>query len=260
MVTLQNVKTFCKVKYMIYSNYLMISGKKLRIALRSADITQEAAANKLGVSRQTLSVWAKSEELNADILHNVKMKLGIDLTSEGRHSASYADNENDDNPRTLNSPEVLYDAEQETEYKTSGPGIPMYSFPASASMTEMYGDVNEVKIIGYLNIPGSIKGSFALPVHGHSMYPTLESGSWCVLRPITDTSDIDWGQIYYIEYGDYRLFKRLLQADQPDSVVLWSDNQSDVINGRAKYAAKTIKLERIKRLCLLTDILKKPNY
>lgn len=238
----------------------MISGKKLRIALRSADITQEAAARKLGVSRQTLSVWAKSEELSSEIVHNVKTKLGIDLAGDESYPTNYMDTEDDDKLSTLNSPEVLYFAGHETEYQKSGSGIPMYNFPASASMIEMYGDVNEVKIIGYLNIPGSIKGSFALPVHGHSMYPTLESGSWCVLRPITDTNDIEWGQIYYIEYGDYRLFKRLLQADQPDSVILWSDNQSDVISGRPKYAAKTIKMERIKRLCLLTDILKKPNY
>lgn len=151
-------------------------------------------------------------------------------------------------------------SEPETEYNTKNSGIPMYDIPASATNVEMYGDANDGRVIGYLNIPGAVKNSFALPVHGHSMYPTLENGSWCVLRPISDVQDIEWGEIYYIEYGDYRLFKRLLQSDELDSVILWSDNQSETILNRPKYAAKTIKKERLKRLCLLTDILKKPNY
>lgn len=136
----------------------------------------------------------------------------------------------------------------------------MYNFPASASDIEMYSNPNEVKIIGYLSIPGSVKNSFALPVYGHSMYPTLENGSWCVLRQIQNKLDVDWGEIYYLEYGDYRQFKRLLKAEDDECVILWSDNQSEIINNRPKYAPKTIKLESIRKLCLLTDILKKPNY
>ena len=249
---------------------MIINGKKLRTALRSADITQEAAARKLGISRQTLSVWVKTEELSSDILQNVKSKLGIDLSDENlkndvensspKRNISYSIGEEDEyKSNMLNSPETPYYTSRGMGSETNL-GIPMYNFPASASIIEMYGDLNDVKIVGYLNIPGAVKESFALPVHGHSMYPTLESGSWCVLRPITDVRDIEWGHIYYIEYGDYRLFKRLLQSDQPDSVILWSDNQNDVINGKPKYASKTIKLDRITKLCLLTDIIRKPNY
>jgi len=141
-----------------------------------------------------------------------------------------------------------------------GGGIPMYNVPASASDVEMYQDERDVQIIGYLNMPGAVIGSFSLPVHGHSMYPTLENGNWCVVRPIKETSDIDWGEIYFVQYGDYRVFKRLLKGDNPDTVTLWSDNQSEVIMGRPKYAAKTIRVDRIRKLCIVTDILKKPNY
>lgn len=139
-------------------------------------------------------------------------------------------------------------------------GIPMWNMPGAASNVEMYGDPKDVKIIGYLNIPGATKDSFALPVHGNSMYPTLESGSWCVLRPINDSTDIVWGEIYYIEWGDYRMFKRLLYSDNTDDVILWSDNQAETIKDRPRHSPITIKKERIKKLCLLTDILKKPNY
>lgn len=138
--------------------------------------------------------------------------------------------------------------------------IPMYNFPSAASDIEIYNNPDDIKIVGHLNLPGARKNSFALPVYGHSMYPTLENGSWCVLRELTDPQDIVWGEIYYIEWGDYRMFKRLLEADNPDEVMLWSDNQLDLIGEKPKYAPVIIKKEKIRRLCLLTDIVKKPNY
>lgn len=140
--------------------------------------------------------------------------------------------------------------------------IPMYQFPGSASMVQMYDDEREFQQpVGQMRIPGAVVGSFALPVYGHSMYPTLENGNWCILRPISDPTDIDYGEVYYIEYGDYRVYKRLLKADEDDeSVVLWSDNQTEIVNGRPKYAAKKIRVERIRKLCILTEILKKPSY
>lgn len=138
--------------------------------------------------------------------------------------------------------------------------IPMYNFPSAASDIQLYNNPEEVKVIGHLNLPGSTKNSFALPVYGHSMYPTLENGCWCVLRPLENPQEIVWGEIYYIEWGDYRMFKRLLKAETDDKVILWSDNQLDLINDKPKYSPVTIKKEKIRRLCLLTDIVKKPNY
>lgn len=140
-------------------------------------------------------------------------------------------------------------------------GVPIYNMPASASDIEMYADSNDVKVIGVLGIPGATKSSFALPVHGHSMYPTLANGNIGVVRPIQERDDIEWGSVYYIEYGDYRVWKRLIKDEEnTDNVVLWSDNQTELVGGRPKYAAKVIKADRINRLCLLTDILQKPNY
>ena len=138
--------------------------------------------------------------------------------------------------------------------------IPMNNFPSAASDIEIYNNPEEVKIIGHLNLPGARKNNFALPVYGHSMYPTLENGAWCVLREIEDKHEIAWGEIYYIEWGDYRMFKRLLQSEDQDKVILWSDNQTDLINDKPKYSPVIISKDKIRRLCLLTDIVKKPNY
>lgn len=56
-----------------------ISGKDLRLALKSFNITQEEAAVKLGRSRQTINTWLSKAEIDDDIIRLVKTKLGIDL-------------------------------------------------------------------------------------------------------------------------------------------------------------------------------------
>lgn len=138
--------------------------------------------------------------------------------------------------------------------------IPMYNFPAAASGIEIYNDPNADKVVGYMDIPGSHKDSFALPCYGHSMYPTLANGDWAVVRPIQDTNEIVWGEVYYIEWGDYRMYKRLLKSDNEREVILWSDNQMDKIGDRPQYAEIVIQKKQIRKLCLITEILKKPNY
>lgn len=219
-------------------------GEKFQQFLEIRGISVLTAAKSLGVSRQTVYQYFKSNQLERETVNNI-------LTAFSASEEEIFGN-NDDNPDLV---------QRESKQKTvKSHLIPMYNFPSAASDIEIYNNPNDVKIIGHLNIPGARKNSFALPVYGHSMYPTLENGAWCVLRELSDRSDIVWGEIYYIEWGDYRMFKRLLQADSEDQVVLWSDNQLDKINDRPKYSPVTIRKEKIRRLCLLTDIVKKPNY
>ena len=137
----------------------------------------------------------------------------------------------------------------------------MYNLPAAAGEVEVYSNPNDVKIVGYMNLPGAHKDSVALPAYGHSMYPTIANGDWAVSRPINDPTEIVWGEVYYIEWSDYKMYKRLLKCeDNVDEVILWSDNQLDKIGNHPKYAALNIKKESIRRLRLVTEILKKPNY
>ncbi|WP_313515559.1 S24 family peptidase [Sphingobacterium sp.] len=148
----------------------------------------------------------------------------------------------------------------ENEPNTNINQIPMYNLPAAAGEVEVYSNPEDVKIIGYLNIPGAHKESIAIPAYGHSMYPTIANGDWAVSRPISDPTEIVWGEVYYIEWSDYKMYKRLLASDNLDEVILWSDNQLDKIGDRPKYAALSIKKEKIRKLRLVTEILKKPNY
>lgn len=143
--------------------------------------------------------------------------------------------------------------------KKQSEGIPMYEISATASGVEVYNDINDSQPVGHMNFPGIEDCDFALPVWGHSMYPYLENGCWVALKIIHDKKILP-GEVYYIEWGDYRMYKRLLAGDSPDEVIAHSDNTTEMVGNRLKYAPFIIKVNDIKKLCLVKDIHKKHNH
>ncbi len=138
-------------------------------------------------------------------------------------------------------------------------GIPMYEITATASGVEVYNDINDKEPVGRMNFPGIEDCDFALPVWGHSMYPYLENGCWVALKIIHDKKILP-GEVYYLEWGDYRMYKRLLAGDNEDEVIAHSDNVTEMIGNRLKYAPFVVKIADIKKLCLVKDIHKKHNH
>ena len=228
-------------------------GELFRKFIENKGISDTEVGILMGVSSEQISNYYKSNKFQRPTLNKIQKVFTDFLLNNIEYPLKDSGNKYPENDQ----PSLVIEKKITAKI---GSGIPMYNVPASASDIEMYQDENDVKIVGFLNMPGSTKNSFALPVHGHSMYPTLENGNWCVVRPISDPQDIEWGEIYFIQYGDYRVFKRIILGDTPDMVTLCSDNQSEAIMNKPKYAPKAIKLNRIKKLCIVTDILKKPNY
>jgi hypothetical protein len=138
-------------------------------------------------------------------------------------------------------------------------GIPMFEVTVTASGVEVYSDINDRQAVGRMNFPGIEDCDFALPVWGHSMYPYLENGCWVALKIIHDKKILP-GEVYYIEWGDYRMYKRLLASSNPDEVIAHSDNNTEMIGNQLKYAPFAIKIADIKKLCLVKDIHKKHNH
>ena len=157
----------------------------------------------------------------------------------------------DDAGKKENTPQVVVPKSVE--------GIPMFEVTVTASGVEVYSDINDMQAVGRMNFPGIEDCDFALPVWGHSMYPYLENGCWVALKIIHDKKILP-GEVYYIEWGDYRMYKRLLASINPDEVIAHSDNTSEMIGNQLKYAPFPIKIVDIKKLCLVKDIHKKHNH
>jgi phage repressor protein C with HTH and peptisase S24 domain len=148
---------------------------------------------------------------------------------------------------------------ENTVIQKADDGIPMFEVIATASGVEVYNDINDTQSVGRMNFPGIEECDFALPVWGHSMYPYLENGCWVALKVIHDKKILP-GEVYYIEWGDYRMYKRLLAGDNADEVIAHSDNVTEMVGNRLKYGPFVVKIADIKKLCLVKDIHKKHNH
>lgn len=71
---------------------MYISGNQLKLAINNLGITQQEAADKMEISRQTLTVWLRHESLDDKILSRVKSKLGIALEDVFIDKIAYNDN------------------------------------------------------------------------------------------------------------------------------------------------------------------------
>jgi hypothetical protein len=67
------------------------------------------------------------------------------------------------------------------------------------------------------------------------------------------------GEVYYVEWGEYRMFKRLLAGDNDCEVIAHSDNSNELIGDQLKHQPFTIKLNDVKMLCLVKNVLKRHN-
>ena len=185
----------------------------------------------------------------SSITEIVKSRQNIDPEKFRIFKEKYRDSINSDKP--------LIDTEKTAIVRPEG--IPMYEISATASGVEVYNDINDSMSVGRMNFPGIEDCDFALPVWGHSMYPYLENGCWVALKVINDKKILP-GKVYYIEWGEYRMYKRLLAGDNQDEVIAHSDNTTEMIGSRLKYAPFVIKIAEIKKLCLVKDIHKKHNH
>lgn len=219
-----------------------MNGVELKKLREERGISQQTLSDLTGIPQGTIGRYESSGK---DIAKATTVKILERFFSKGA-----------DKQGTLN---VVADKETGPYTPSRTKGIPMIEAKAAAGGVVMYQDVN-APIIGYLNIPGFEDCDFALPVWGHSMYPTFENGAWIICKGITNARSIAYGECYYIEWEDYRMVKRLIAGDDDDTVILYSDNETEKIGGRVKYGPIKIKKEEIRKLFLIKGCHKKLNH
>jgi hypothetical protein len=134
-------------------------------------------------------------------------------------------------------------------------GIPMYDINIANSAV----NIEATRPIGYMGFPGIEDCDFALPVFDNAMQPYLESGSWVALKIIADGKVLP-GEVYYIEWGEYRMFKRLLAGPTADEFIAHSDNVTEMAGNAQRYPPFTLKQSDITRLGLVKHSHKQHHY
>lgn len=111
----------------------------------------------------------------------------------------------------------------EASYSNSNCGIPL--IPVEAMAGYLSGEVSVMDSdCERLNIPG-LKADFVIPVSGDSMEPNYHSGDYVACQNVT-LNDIffQWGKVYVIDTNEGVLLKKVRKADQPENVLLISEN------------------------------------
>lgn len=70
----------------IYFKSLTMKGKELKKLIRDKELSQEKAAKLLNITRQTLNIWCKMEEIPDKILHKVKKTFDVEIKKINENS------------------------------------------------------------------------------------------------------------------------------------------------------------------------------
>jgi phage repressor protein C with HTH and peptisase S24 domain len=113
--------------------------------------------------------------------------------------------------------------EHEYTVKNLDNNIPVYNINFSAGNINVFNDVN-ADLIGYLNIP-ELKGSERVIIAtGDSMIGVINSGDYIGIKKINDFTYFNYGFPYAIVTEDYRLLKFIRKSENPENIILRSNN------------------------------------
>ena len=135
-------------------------------------------------------------------------------------------------------------------------GIPYYNIETAASDVEIFNDTPE-QIAAKISIPGFEDCEAALPIFGHSMYPTYENGCIVLCKRIKDLDVISYGEVYLIVTAEQRLLKRVQKSTLKDTVLLVSDNDELRNNGTRRYEPFDLPKKKIKHLFIVKGSIKR---
>jgi len=128
---------------------------------------------------------------------------------------------------------------------------PMYDSAATASEVEVYNDLVQSEPAFMVSIPQFKDCSFGKVIYGHSMYPTIESGTYVFCKPVEDKFFFLPGEIYYIEVDNFAICKRLQKSPDKGYALAVSDNDEVRKDGFRKYETFDLDLDKVRKMYLV---------
>ena len=182
------------------------------------DMKQEELAKELGASQATVSRWLKGQEPRGPSIlkiHDLAVSRGVI-----DRSTVYTDS-SDDRARTVGQPGDVASLEIHAGMGNGG---------LLAVQADDSGKVAPEYIAGHWSFPDQVKAAwkhmpqtYAFPVTGDSMSPTLESGSFVFVDTSHQVPVPE--DIYVCDYGDGLMVKRLAAVPQSEKIMVISDSE-----------------------------------
>lgn len=144
----------------------------------------------------------------------------------------------------------------DTSNMVSEPGIPYYAIDVSASNVDVFNDQKEIASM-HISVPGFEDCELALPVFGHSMYPTYENGCIIICKRIRDLEVIHYGEVHLIITSEQRLLKRIKKSTEKNCILLVSDNYEAQKENKLRYEPFDLSKSKIKHLYIVKGSIKR---
>lgn len=193
------------------NNFSNIKDRILKVA-ETYKVSKEKFFEELDISYGNFKGSAKKTPINSLFLENLLTKypeLSAEWLVTGR------------GPMLRNDTPV---AQRTTELGAGIPLIPIEAIagiPAGEDIGIRFIDCTRYVIPEFANL----NVEYMVRVSGSSMYPKYSNGDVLACRRIQDVLFFQWGKIYVIDSSQGPLVKRVFQDEDPDRILLVSDNK-----------------------------------
>lgn len=203
-------------------------GAALSLLMREKGFSGKKLAEMVGVTQATVSRWRENvSPVSPDNLQLIAAALGVTV------------------------PDLTKVAKSEPDKSR---GVPFYDIDVSASHIDMFSDSPDFYRPNLrISIPGFEDCDVALPIFGHSMYPTYENGCIIMCKELTDRSVIQYGEPHLVIMDEQRFVKRLQKSERVGWVRCVSDNGG----GDKRYEPFEVEVDKIKKLYIVKGSIKR---
>lgn len=234
-----------------------MTGKELKINIKSLGIELKDIAEKLNISPQALNSKLSANDLKISFLQDVAKSINKSVYNllEGQEAPQIntrpvpADENHLKIDNSISRSEFLL----RTDKLLNNQIIPHYDIHASAGLVSLF-QQDRKTIVDYYSIPNLPKVDGAISVTGDSMYPILKSGDIIFFRKIHNIREsLYWGEMYLLDIhnddDEYTTVKYVQTSDRgPDWIKLVSQNQH--------HSAKHIHLSWVKAAAFVKGSLR----
>ena len=211
----------------------MDTKSNLLIFIKEKNLSKTDFYKKTGLSNGFLDKGGSVTSANLETILNTFPEISLDWLVTGRGPMLRSD---------------LPAAHPATE---PGAGIPLIPIEAVAGLpTDDPVGTRFIDCAHYI-IPdfANLNVEYMIRVSGSSMYPKYSNGDILACRRVHDVLFFQWGKIYVIDSSQGALVKRVFQDDDPDRILLVSDN-------RENYPPFSIPKSDIRSLSIVVGVIR----
>ena len=211
----------------------MDTKSNLLIFIKEKNLSKTDFYKKTGLSNGFLDKGGSVTSANLETILNTFPEISLDWLVTGRGSMLRSD---------------LPAAHLATE---PGAGIPLIPIEAVAGLpTDDSVGTRFIDCAHYI-IPdfANLNVEYMIRVSGSSMYPKYSNGDILACRRVHDVLFFQWGKIYVIDSSQGALVKRVFQDEDPDRILLVSDN-------RENYPPFSIPKSDIRSLSIVVGVIR----